>query len=201
MKRRSDIQDELKNIAPNLSERVSTNPFAVPENYFEALPQNMLQHVKRMNDLVESLHEQNASTNPFETPKEYFNELPNVLLQRVKAEPKVIELAPSRWKNYLSIAAAVAALFLMSIPMLRKQNISTNPVATNVSMEQVSNEELYNYLTNDVTAVLDEDIAAHVNEATLDTLEKEMISAHVETNYNDALLDVTNLDLDLIESL
>jgi len=212
MKRRDDIKNELKEIAPTLSERVSTNPFKVPENYFDALPQNTLQHVKGVNALVESVNdESNVSNtcppgrNPFETPKEYFNELPNEILQRVKSEPKVVALAPSRWKNSLSIAAAVAALFLMSVPMLRNQNIidtnSTKPVATNVTMEQVSDEELYNYLTNDVGTVHEEEITAHVSDATLDTLEQELISINVSSSYDAALLDISDFDLDLIELL
>ena len=48
MTRRDDIRDELKNLAPSLVRKDSfggdkpvTNRFDVPENYFDALPNEM----------------------------------------------------------------------------------------------------------------------------------------------------------------
>src|SRR5687768_3760913 len=99
MKQRDNIKEELKNIAPRLSEISSTNPFGIPQDYFESLPGEVLNNIKRRNDLVESLKSDagNETTNPFEIPGGYFELLPEVVMQTVKSEPKVIEFAPSRW--------------------------------------------------------------------------------------------------------
>ena len=66
-----DIREELKNIAPKLSELTPTNPFDAPQGYFESLPSDLLNKIKRQNALVESLREDsgNVSTNPFEPTK------------------------------------------------------------------------------------------------------------------------------------
>src|SRR5687767_12890381 len=116
-----DIKEELKNIAPRLSELNSTNPFDVPKNYFDSLSDNVLNNVKRQSALVESLRQQEnpVATNPFEVPQGYFETLPNVIMQRTSSEPKVIALPSTRWKEWFSMAAAVAAVVMVALPLLK----------------------------------------------------------------------------------
>ncbi len=81
MKQREDIKEELKNIAPRLSELTPANPFDVPQGYFDSLPNVVLSKIKKQNELVESLNEQTSplergtrgvSTNPFAVDENYF---------------------------------------------------------------------------------------------------------------------------------
>ena len=169
MKRSDDIQNELKHIAPTLAEKTSTT--CPPWR------------------------------NPFATPDNYFNTLPQEILQRVKTEPKQIALPPSRWKEVLNIAAAVVALIIVGLTLLRNSNHqanSTNPVEHNAALNQMSDDELYNYLQVELNDIPVESIAAHVNDASLDTLENEWLA--LSTSYDDALLDATSLDMGLLES-
>jgi len=166
MKRREDTRNELKESAPVLSERASTNPFVVPDNYFNALPY--------------------------------------AVLQCVKTEPKQIALPPTRWKEVLSVAAVVAALFILGLTLLRDSSIrtaSTNLFHTNVTIERVSSDELFDYLQVDLNNIPVEAITAHVSDASLDTLENEWLASGMSTPYDDALLDLSGLDAELLESL
>lgn len=43
MSENKNIQDELNELAPRLAKMQKTNPFVVPDNYFETLPQIILQ--------------------------------------------------------------------------------------------------------------------------------------------------------------
>ena len=202
MKKRQDIREELKNIAPKLGELNPTNPFDVPQGYFELLPNEVVSKIKKQNELVESLgqDESKNSTNPFDVPRNYFDALPNVVMERVKSEPKIIELSPSRWKNWLSIAAAVAAILLMAIPLLKPGNIKqtqTTEVVTTESFKEVSNDELYSYLSEDVNVWHAEEVAAGLSDSKLDTLEYELVTASV--SYDDALLDLSQIDIESLD--
>jgi hypothetical protein len=198
MKPRDDIRDELKNIAPALSELTPTNPFDVPQGYFDALPGDVLNNVKRQNGLVESLKSERAVTNPFDVPAGYFDALPQTILERATSEPKVIEMTTVRWKGWLSVAAAVAAVVMAAVPMLQKSNVqTTTEVLTADALEKVSSDELYAYLSDDVSAWHVDDVAAGIADARLDTMERELVAAQT-TAYDDALLDISQLDIESI---
>jgi len=180
-------------------ERKPTNPFNAPQGYFDLLPQETLSNVKRLNNLVGSLNDEtHAATNPFAVPVDYFDALPNDMLDLVKAQPKVVALWPNRWKDWLSIAAAVAAIVLAGVPLLKQNNaVTRQPVAV---LRNVSNDELYNYLSEDVGTIRVDEIAAGLPDAKLDTLERAMVAVHTAA-YNDAEFDVSQVDIDDIESL
>ena len=164
--KRHDTRDELKDTAPTLAGMRFTNPFATPENYFDALPRS--------------------------------------LMNRVQSQPTVIELPQSRWKSFMSVAAVVAALAVMSLPVLRDATngpASTNAFDTEVAIERVSDDELFTAVELNVTSLSLDDIASHVSDAALDTLEKEWLAVGTHTTYDDALLDAADLDVTLIESL
>jgi hypothetical protein len=217
MKRRDDIREELKNIAPKLidlnhtSERSPLdNPFDVPQGYFESLPGEVLNKIKRQNALVESLRDDvgSDSTNSFEVPAGYFDSLPDVMLERVKSEPKVIEITTVRWKNWLSVAAAVAAVLMVAIPLMKKstvQIIQTPDVVVTETLKEVSNDELYSYLSEDVSVLHVDDVAAGLPDAKLDTLEHELsegllaeAAMHV-SEYDDALMELSTIDLESLD--
>lgn len=78
MENRQQISEELKAISPLLAGMGAINPYQVPEGYFSALPQVIMDRVG-MEDLLTG-----ASANTYQAPAGYFDELPAALLARVK---------------------------------------------------------------------------------------------------------------------
>ena len=79
MTNRNTILNELKDLSPELAGKDPlTNPYAVPEGYFNTLPEQMLILVNEPAQIA-------PSDLPFEVPQGYFDGLADSILNRVKA--------------------------------------------------------------------------------------------------------------------
>jgi hypothetical protein len=65
-------------------QQAGTNPYQVPQGYFEGLADNILQQVKA-SEVQLSPALQQANNNPYQVPQGYFDHLPAAILDRVKA--------------------------------------------------------------------------------------------------------------------
>lgn len=163
--------------------------------------------MKRSDDIQDELNKiaptlaENPSTNPFATPHNYFDSLPHSILQRVKTEPKEIALSPGRWKNWLSVAAVFVALTIVGSTLLRNSSVptnSTNPNESSVALKQMSDDELYDFLQEDISVLHVDDVAAGLPDMKLDSLENELVAIRI-LDYNDALMDLSNIDIESID--
>ncbi|MFN8293195.1 MAG: hypothetical protein U0T72_05690 [Chitinophagales bacterium] len=104
MKNRSEIQNELKAIAPTLSGLEPSDSFAVPENYFSQLPATVLSRIKEeeaweqlpdpaLSPLLQSLRKKQS----FELPQQYFQTSAATVLSHIRKEEvqqELKEIAP-----------------------------------------------------------------------------------------------------------
>src|SRR3954466_3992820 len=78
MKEQFDNDDELRKMAPRLSELKRENPFKVPDDYFDSLGRSIQQQIQSLPDF-----EKVAAKNPFKVPVGYFDSLPTIIQQRI----------------------------------------------------------------------------------------------------------------------
>ena len=90
MKKSTEILDELKNIAPRLSEMEKVNVFQVPEGYFMDLNERILTNV---------FINQNEKNSLQQVPEGYFDSLSTRILSRIKqeesAESEIKSISPA----------------------------------------------------------------------------------------------------------
>jgi hypothetical protein len=116
-----NLDSELEKLAPKLSKLKMENPFQVPGNYFDSLPDHIQQKVNNLPYLGAISKE-----TPFQVPEEYFNSLPYSIQQRLSEENKnIFEEWISvflRPKYSLSFAFLVV-LIIVGIKFLYKPDI------------------------------------------------------------------------------
>src|SRR3954466_12085224 len=78
MKEQFDNDDELRKMAPRLSELKRENPFKVPDDYFDSLGRSIQHQIQSLPDF-----EKTAAKNHFKVPEGYFDSLPTIIQQRI----------------------------------------------------------------------------------------------------------------------
>ena len=117
------------------------SPFTVPDGYFDELSESI--HCRINNTLREEVPDsmhllKDATHQPM--PQNYFAELPEKILARTssaKQKGRIVYL------NMIKYAAAVVVISGVALFYLRSDTQSTS---TQVSMEQLSEDEITNYL-------------------------------------------------------
>jgi hypothetical protein len=92
MIRRKDIHDELLDLAPELAAVPAVTPYRVPSEYFEMLPEMIMQHIRQepvpsANDdptRLSPLLSVTPKSLPFDLPHGYFDTLPELIMSRIK---------------------------------------------------------------------------------------------------------------------
>jgi hypothetical protein len=112
MQKNNEILKELEQLQSSLAKMPRVMPYAVPENYFSSLPEQVL---------AQALDSETSAVLPkavpFEVPKGYFDSLPDQLLKAAKSseekpKTKVISLGETIWKKTRFAAAAIVLLAL-----------------------------------------------------------------------------------------
>lgn len=172
MKCNSDIEKELGEISPAVSEIGKENVFQTPPGYFENLPEKVLalikvneeqtdvsanEEIKQLSPLIASLRSNPALS----VPAGYFNTFPGIVLAKL-AEPKekapVISISTGKkrkWLNYATAAAVTGVIGASALFLLNTGNSGkTIPVAQNDGIQSVSSglpgitdADLANYLS------------------------------------------------------
>lgn len=135
--------DELKKLAPGLSKLKNENPFRVPDNYFDSLPDTIQQKINALPDL-----ERMNKENPFSVPEGYFDSLPMNIQQRIVDEKKKKSifgewLSISFRPKYALAFVTVVLLALFGIMYLMKPKTVEAP-DNYVSCEDVKNSSCFN---------------------------------------------------------
>lgn len=101
MKNRTTIINELKDISPLIADLQPLNPYSVPYNYFEQLPDNIRDRILEGVSTVP--HPSFPSKQPFTVPEGYFDNLAGNILKRIHSADKSEVLEETR-----SISSIVA---------------------------------------------------------------------------------------------
>ncbi len=122
--------------------------FKTPENYFDAVEDNIMNAIKQENNL--NLSKETG----FKTPENYFDAFEDVVINKIETKntPKVITLFSKRNLLYASsIAAAVLLLFNLSIfnKEVTWDSLDTLTVENYIIDEGIDSYELAALLTDD----------------------------------------------------
>ena len=206
MENRTDIQNELKQLSPLLAERRKENLFSVPENYFSSMEERVMEKIytdsvsaELQNSGLKGLEKQEV----FNVPYGYFERLPNEILSKTSRKPTVtvMESVTEYFQNsfrlsHLLAASPVLAVMILAIVVLTKPADVTDTTAT---VTQVSNEEISNYLSDNISSLDESSIVAQLDENTIGKLSSGI---EQENSANDeSLIDVTGITLDDIQNL
>lgn len=160
IKKGKDIADELEGIAPGFNLPPAPPPYSVPDGYFNALPEQVMQRIRSLEadpvqEELETLSPLLADARgtsprqPLSTPKGYFNDLSEKIMaginQYQETPAKVVPMQSRR--RYLSwaVAACLIGLIGVSAVFLLRQNAGNgNNIATQLA--GVSDQEIVEYL-------------------------------------------------------
>lgn len=131
--------------------------FRTPANYFEELPNQILETIRLNNTLAEAETDfptlvQAGKQMPYHVPAQYFENIQP--LQVVKPTGKLVSFTKQSWLKWAAAAVLLAGLFSTAVLFYsRAENVET--LASTQGIEQVSDEEIQQYLNhNDVVHLL-----------------------------------------------
>ena len=139
----------------------------------------------------------------FNVPYGYFERLPNKILSKTSRKPtvtvweSVTEYFQHSFRlSHLLAASPVLAVLILAIVVLTKPADVTDTTAT---VTQVSNEEISNYLSDNISSLDESSIVAQLDDNTIGKLSSGI---EQENSANDeSLIDVTGITLDDIQNL
>ena len=199
MKKDKNIQEELKEIAPFLASLEKKNNFQVPEGYFEQNPQALIEIIKA-EESAKKIAKLAGRKTSMPVPEGYFESLPAAILSNVNStrEVKIISIQrSSTWKQLLQVAAAVAALVIIGLPLLKQQTIKQDSVE--VALHKVSDEDLSAYVADHSASFNEDEIAAQVSDSKLEQAAGKINAEGL--GEEESLIDVSQIDVNDIQNL
>src|SRR5690242_12218735 len=140
MKSRIDILNELRELSPTVAGIEATNPYKVPDGYFEGLAENILQLIKADGKEVSPVL-RDANNNPYSVPRGYFENLADTILNRIKAESS--DTAKEELEILSPMLSKIGKKTPFSTPAGYFDELTDNAVAGAKAIEFV-NDELEN---------------------------------------------------------
>ncbi len=175
--------DELKNLAPELSQIKIENPFKVPEGYFDSLNADVMQRIEPLPNL-ESVN----TKNPFKVPTGYFESLPTIIQQRI-IDQKSKRISIREWISealFRPVPKFSLAFASVALAVVFSVNYFTRTISVDYATPQLSETEQ-----------LDAAFLAQLDESSLvDALADEIPSSTQtqDTDLQDYLID-NDIDL------
>lgn len=181
-----NIQDELNTISQTVANLDgSTNPFALPSDYFTHFPQKMMQIIDshelenqepNYSELLGSLKKKN----PLQVPPGYFNEFS---VEIPISAPKVVSMQPRNWIAYAA-AACIGGLIFGLIYLSNQQ-----PKQLTLASQSISNETIESYL--DENEVMEESF----KEIEFDTTDELAFVDVSASTISELLKDISDTDI------
>ena len=142
------------------------NPFDVSNGYFTELPERIMLRVHQREPETSETLNQLRNKDTFNIPDRYFNSLHEAILSKtITTQPKGKTITLFRYVRY---AAAVAAISFGMVLLLNKEQ------HTNISWEQVDDEEITAYLENNLSLEL---VAQAYMESSIETAKQQRVNA------------------------
>lgn len=149
-------REELKYLSPLLLQLNKKIPFNLPENYFKEFPSDIMSGVNAVDFVNQELESSAPITNnpkiknAYQVPEGYFDDLDQELLTFVKQKKKAALVPINTNKNIsrYAMAALVAGLISIAALVFFKDNKPASSARPLADIEQISSDELINYLEN-----------------------------------------------------
>ncbi len=206
MENRNEILNELKQLSPLLAERKKENLFIVPENYFSGVEEKVMGKIYAESvsaELRNSGLKEFKKQEVFDVPYGYFERLPNEILQKTsrKKSLSVLESVNEYFQysfrlSHLFAATPMLAVMILAIVVLTKP---ADVIDTSSPVAQVSNEEITNYLTENISSLDESSIVAQMDDNSISKLSSGIEQESSE--YDELLMDATQITLDDIQNL
>ncbi len=206
MENRNDILNELKQLSLFLAERKKENLFIVPENYFSSVEHNVMEKIYAESvsaELKNSSLKEIKKQEVFDVPYGYFERLPNEILQKTsrKKSQSILEGVNEYFQysfrlTHLLAATPMLAVMILAILVLTKP---ADVIENDSAIAQVSNEEISNYLSENISSLDESSIVAQMDD---NSISKLTSGIEQEANeYDELLIDATQVTIDDIQNL
>jgi len=206
MKNTDIILTEMQSIAPSIAAIGITMPYTFDAQYFESLPEILLEQAQFVENHV-------ITNSPYQVPPNYFDGLPSQLLHRIAAETIVeapIQKSPAkivgfnqvkRWMSYAAAAILAGILITNAFLFTDKPNYSDYEKYSTLdipsTLNLVSDADLTNYIQNNSHTNGMEELVISENQAlpnlseNINQLSNENLDAYLQENK---LLEQTNFE-------
>ena len=139
MTKGNDIQVELKEMNSKLAQLPKEMPFDVPDNYFNAVTDNIVEMVLA-NDFIEQ-----QIANPYTVPEQYFSAFPQKINQKIKEETTV---TPTLFSLYpllrpMQVAAAILIIIIGGFSFL---HVPKNSISFQQQLKNIPDEVVREYV-------------------------------------------------------
>ena len=206
MENKNDILEELKQLSPLLAEREKLNLFSVPEYYFNAVEEGVMEKIAAQSvnrELENSSLSKMKKQDAFDVPYGYFERLPEQILNKTSRKknslPGILKSLSfgDGFRMRLAFASAPAlAVIILSIIFLSQPSAV---IETNSNVAQVSTEEISGYLSDNVSSLDETAIANQLDDEALKNLSASVAIPVSESDIE--LQDLQNIDLSEIQNL
>ena len=129
------IQEEIKDFAPRLASMEKTNPFDLPEGYFQNLN----------SEVLDSLGQTPPSAS--DVPEGYFQNLSENVLKKIQEEEESAKVVPLFGRRWLGIAASM--ILLLGAGFLISKASYSEGETTQFALDIEADEALEYLLQND----------------------------------------------------
>lgn len=175
MKNKKEIKDELSSISPLLSKmkQEQEDPFRVPHNYFEQLPDDIMQRLKA-----------EAAPEPVDTPS-------------VSWIDRMLESLSALLQPRMAMAFASMVLVIVATFFFLRSPVEENPTAIAETQEEISDQEIAAYIEANIDEFdaellfAESDFQDELQDNTLD-LEAEELDKYLDDLIDD--LDASELE-------
>ncbi len=206
METRNDILNELKQLSPLLAERKKENLFSVPKNYFSSVEEKVMEKIYAESvsaELKDSSLKEFKRQEVFDVPYGYFERLPNQILQKTSRKKSLTFLESvndyfqySFRLTHLFAATPMFAVMILAVVVL---NRPADVIEITSPVTQVSNEEISNYLSDNISSLDESSIVAQMDD---NSISKLASGIEQEANeYDELLIDATQITIDDIQNL
>jgi hypothetical protein len=197
MKNTDTILTEMQSIAPSIAAIGTAMPYTVDTQYFENLPEMLLEQVQFAENQV-------IANSPYQVPLNYFDGLSTQLLNRIAADASAqtpIQITPAKvigfnqakkWMSYAAAAILAGILITNAFLFTDKPNYSEYEKYSTLdipsTLNLVSDADLTNYIQSNSTVNGIEEMVVSENEAlpnlseNMELFSNENLDAYLEEN-------------------
>ncbi len=206
MKNTDTILTEMQSIAPSIAAIGTAMPYSVDAQYFESLPEILLEQTQFADNHI-------ISNLPYQVPPNYFDQLSTQLLNRIAAETtveapiqkttaKIVRFNQvKRWMSYAAAAILAGILITNAFLFTDKPNYSEYEKYRTLdipsTLDLVSDADLNNYIQNNSHTNGVEEMVVSESQSlpnlseNMELLSNENLDAYLQENK---LLEHTNFE-------
>lgn len=196
------VSEELSIISPLLNKLDKKLPFHTPAGYFEEFPDNAMAGAMAIDFVQAALEKESPvlsslkAINVYQLPAGYFEQFPATMLAKVESLQQPARVIPLHKREIWRYAAAavVAGMLAFSAWWFFQPTTITTPAPV-AGLEKVSDSELEQYLSNQLTSFTETPVIADAGELSTDDMKDMMadvsdeeLQKYLEQNGNPKIM-------------